>query len=350
VHKTTYEKKQNEIIGEVADGILIGGLNVASFLNFFTTLFPRKINNVRCFPVLIQHDFDTFWLKSVYSPNKNTENSTLFILDANGGLRSPLETEILSLYHSVATDRISIGYWTGTRTSGEMLSKVYSGLALTNTNVNAPPAQPFFSILMPVYNREKTICRAIQSIQKSNFGNFECVIIDDGSTDNSGTVIADAIKDDQRFVMIRLCSNAGLGAALAVAALNSFGKWITRCDSDDEYMPNHLESRVAYIAENPDVTVLYGGMVSVNGSDTIPLKSGAIVPVSQTAQGPTLFFKRPVMDHIGTFASVRYGEDEEFLNRALQNGENVAKVNLNTYRYYRDTPNSLTANYVKNIS
>lgn len=332
--------------GNAADGLLVQEMNVDCCLQFFSTLFPRQINGNRCFPVLQDMDTGVLWLKTSYTPDYNSGNKWLSIWYSDGSIRQPSESQFMALSSAIRKDRIIMAYWFGTRITGHMLKEVYTGLPLTDIVITAPEKQPFLSILMPVYNREDTVNRAIRSIKASSFTDFECIIIDDGSTDNTGAVIDESIKNDDRFVKLTLDSNCGIGYALAVGTLNSFGKWLTRCDSDDEYTIGHLQSRVAYIAANHNVTVIYGGMSPVNGESTIPLKNGISVPVFNTAQGPTIFFKRDVIDRIGTFSYVRYGEDEDFLNRAIQCGENISKIDDKSYIYYRDSSNSLTKNYI----
>lgn len=342
--------QENKNSSPAAKGIAINALNVSAFLQFFCSLFPRQLDRIRCFPVLHIIDTDSYFVKPSYHPNEQTKRmgaGSLMLWNSNGGIRAPLNAEWLELMSAIQKDRISIGYCNGTRLNGENIVEIYTGLPLTDVTLPAPNQQPLFSILMPVYNRELTVARAIKSIQESLFSDFECIIVDDGSTDNTSSVIDQAIEKDARFKKIVKDTNTGIGSSLAVGALNSFGMWLTRCDSDDEYLPNHLTLRVEYIAKNPDTTVIYGGMSPINGTDTIPLKSGIVLPIERTAQGPTIFFKRDVLDRIGTFSDMRYGEDEDFINRARNGNENILQVSDKTYLYYRDSVNSLTRNYSK---
>ena len=106
---------------------------------------------------------------------------------------------------------------------------------------------------MPVYNGEKYLCEAVNSILAQTFTNFEFLIIDDGSTDRSIEIIGS--YDDSRIRLV--CNNQNLGL---VATLNkgidlSLGTYIARMDCDDVSLPTRLEKQVAFMEEHPDAGV-----------------------------------------------------------------------------------------------
>ena len=99
---------------------------------------------------------------------------------------------------------------------------------------------PFFSIVIPVYNRSLFIKEAINSIQNQTFKDWECIVVDDGSTDDSATVIKQLVEEDDRISYVYQ-KNAERSVARNNGIKNSKGNYICFLDSDDEFLPIHLE-------------------------------------------------------------------------------------------------------------
>jgi glycosyltransferase involved in cell wall biosynthesis len=97
-----------------------------------------------------------------------------------------------------------------------------------------------FSIVIPVYNREREIGRAIESCLAQDFEGFEIVVVDDGSTDGTGGAVRRF--GDARIKLIRRGENQGQGAARNAGADAAVGEWIVFLDSDDELMPGSLSN------------------------------------------------------------------------------------------------------------
>ena len=108
---------------------------------------------------------------------------------------------------------------------------------------------PLISIIIPVFNREKLIVRTLESVQNQTYTNWECIIVDDGSTDNTLNVIASFTNRDKRFKIIshHHVSNANILRNIGINKAK--GEYIAMLDSDDEFMPNHLSRRLAKIEE-----------------------------------------------------------------------------------------------------
>ncbi len=101
--------------------------------------------------------------------------------------------------------------------------------------------KPLISIITPLYNKEKYIKRALGSVFKQSYGNFEAIVIDDGSSDSSAQMVSD--YEDSR---IRLVSqeNTGPGAARNRGIHESKGKYLAFIDADDEWLPKYLEKAI----------------------------------------------------------------------------------------------------------
>ena len=97
----------------------------------------------------------------------------------------------------------------------------------------------FFSIIIPTYNRANLISETIISVQNQIFNDWECIIVDDGSTDNTKEVITEIAKKDPRIKYIYQ-NNAERSAARNNGIRNSVGQYICFLDSDDAYTKNHL--------------------------------------------------------------------------------------------------------------
>ncbi|NDV20055.1 glycosyltransferase [Pseudodesulfovibrio sp. JC047] len=105
----------------------------------------------------------------------------------------------------------------------------------------------FVSIILPTYNRAKFIGTALDSVRAQTYTNWECLIIDDGSTDNTAAVVA--AYDDPRFVMLHQ-ENQGVSGARNTGISASRGDVIALLDSDDEWMPTKLAIQLAYMEKH----------------------------------------------------------------------------------------------------
>ena len=108
------------------------------------------------------------------------------------------------------------------------------------------------SVVMAVYNGESCVDDAIKSILNQTFKDFEFIIVDDGSSDNSYNIIKSYASRDKRIKIIRNLVNLGLTKSLNKAILLSKGTYIARQDDDDISLPNRLEYQIKFLQENPD--------------------------------------------------------------------------------------------------
>lgn len=97
---------------------------------------------------------------------------------------------------------------------------------------------PFFSIIIPMYNREKFIARALDSCLNQDFQDYEIIVVDDGSVDGSVAVVQS--YDDPRLTLLQQPVNRGVGPARNKGADAAQGEWLIFLDSDDELLPGAL--------------------------------------------------------------------------------------------------------------
>lgn len=121
------------------------------------------------------------------------------------------------------------------------------------------------SVILPVYNGEKYLKEAIESILNQTYTNFEFIIIDDGSKDSSLEIIKEYEKEDERIIVISR-ENKGLIATLNEGIEKAKGKYIARMDQDDISLPNRFEEQLK-IMENDKEIVVCGSWVNVFGEN-----------------------------------------------------------------------------------
>lgn len=115
-------------------------------------------------------------------------------------------------------------------------------------------ASPSVSVLLPVFNAQDTVRQAATSLLRQTFADFEIIAVDDGSTDDSGSILDDLARDDPRIRVFHL-PHAGLVPALNVGIAECRGELIARMDADDVCHPERLRLQVEFMRENPDVSV-----------------------------------------------------------------------------------------------
>ncbi len=201
-------------------------------------------------------------------------------------------------------------------------------------------AAPIFSVIMTTYNRAWCIERAIASVFAQTEQRWELIIVDDGSTDQTLEIVKPYVLQSDRIRLV-LQSNSGTGAARQAGIRQACGHFVTFLDSDDEYLPLHLEVRREYIAEYPDYDFFYGG-VQVEGSPFVPDRHdpSKLIAIADCVVGGTFVIRRKVALELG-FAPLRYADDADFFDRAQAAGIKPFCVTIPTYRYNRTSPDSL---------
>lgn len=118
-----------------------------------------------------------------------------------------------------------------------------------------------FSIIVPVYNVEKYLDKCLASISEQTFKEFECIVVDDGSPDNSNDIIDRYVNKDQRFKVIHQ-KNMGISAARNAGLAIAQGDYIAFVDSDD-YISNEYLEKFALKIANTDADIVICGFIEV---------------------------------------------------------------------------------------
>ncbi len=126
---------------------------------------------------------------------------------------------------------------------------------------------PRISIIMGTYSRAQLIEHAVASVQAQSFSDWELVIADDGSSDNTISVVEKLMQKDSRIVFIKNSVNQGISKNYNSAFRVTRGTYIAMIDDDDPWIdPNKLETQVKFLDENPDYVGCGGGVIVVDGA------------------------------------------------------------------------------------
>ncbi|NEX11746.1 MAG: glycosyl transferase [Prosthecochloris sp.] len=203
--------------------------------------------------------------------------------------------------------------------------------------------QPDISIILPTFNRAQQISTAIDSVITQTFSSWELIIVDDGSTDNTCSLVSDYIAIDDRIRYMKhsnrlpaMSRNAGIQAAM--------GRYITFLDSDDYYLEDHLLSRFAMMEKNPSTDLLAGGFTGDNDIYVRDCRNmEKLIHISQCILCGTFFGKRSLFIEMEGFKPVDYAEDAEFWERASSRYRIIRITEPATYVYQRAN-DSITRN------
>lgn len=257
---------------------------------------------------------------------------------------------------------------------------------------NLSTYKPFFSIVICTYNRDYIINKALTSLFLQDFDDWDLIIVDDGSNDNTKINIitlinqvnqnigfsslnfievenlnifsedlkekiniekVNKIKNIYYFYQpnqgVTKSRNIGINLSLKLSKSN----YITFLDSDDTYLYNHLSCRYE-ILDNFNVNnlktidLLHGG-VSVIGNEFVPDKNDLtkMIKVEDCVVGGTFFINKDVFEKIGFFEEVKYSDDSHFFEKVLSNNLQIYKTNIPTYIYNRESFDSLCDNVNK---
>jgi hypothetical protein len=213
-------------------------------------------------------------------------------------------------------------------------------------------SQPLISVIMPVYNGEKYLHEAVESILAQTLADFELIVIDDGSTDRSAAILESFRQNDARVIVQHHSQNQGIVAANNTGLAIARGKYIARMDADDISLPERFEKQAAYLEKHPEIEILGSairlidergqtiGMLSAPRDDlAIRWTSLFSSPFMQ----PTIMFHHSVVtEHALSYrGSKEQAEDFDFSIRLL---EHVRGFNLTESLYiYRVHPGSVTS-------
>ena len=229
-----------------------------------------------------------------------------------------------------------------------------------------------FTIIIPVYNAQHTLTRCLQSVADQTFADFEVLIVNDGSTDESGAVAAEFALRDPRFQVITI-SNAGPGAARNVGLTHANGAYILHMDADDFWpLPEFLAQLYERIEKAPADIYMYqmrkvteDGRVLTRYDKPRFQREDEVLPLQEVyadlvRDGQTLASACNKCVHRELLAAggIRFrentmGEDIDWTLQLFSQGKTICLLNLDAYAYtqhrgssrssHPDAPNDLVS-------
>ncbi|RDU22813.1 glycosyltransferase family 2 protein [Anaerosacchariphilus polymeriproducens] len=206
------------------------------------------------------------------------------------------------------------------------------------------------SVIMPVYNTEKYLREAVDSILKQTYSYFELILINDGSTDKSLDIIIEYAKKDQRVVMLSRSTNSFIEAVndgIRIAR----GEYIARMDSDDISHPNRFQKQVEFLNTHEDIYLL-GTNYSIIFDDGLtentkkkyigshkrgqePVDNNNVflsINEGQKFMQPSTMMRREIYEKVGLYKDFLI-EDIEFYFRVAAKGLGIAKLEEELFHY-----------------
>lgn len=184
---------------------------------------------------------------------------------------------------------------------------------------------PILSVCIPNYNAGKYLRECIDSILSQSFTNFELLIVDDGSTDESVSIIQSYA--DSRIRLLK--NNHNYIASLNLLLHQAKGKYIVRMDADDKMLPDRLLIQYNYMEYHPDIDVLGGGMeffgdregLYIPEANNQPITMEEMLEVNMLAH-PTVMIRKSSLAKIPVYYEddYIYAEDYKFWITMLQHG------------------------------
>jgi len=222
-----------------------------------------------------------------------------------------------------------------------------------DTGKDFTPNSPLaISVVMPAHNSARFIREAIQSVLAQTFRDFEFLIIDDGSTDDTLKIMREFAAADSRIRVITH-PNKGMGQALNDAIAQARGEWIARIDADDLMTRDRLEKQLAYIEKHPDLAVAGSWIQYIDKTGRVlarklaPLhkpeqiakldKQNKLIPLTH----PSVLIRKSVFEAVGGYRPQFWpAEDLDLWSRILEHNRGgilVQKDLLTRYRIHADS-------------
>ena len=194
---------------------------------------------------------------------------------------------------------------------------------------------PEISVIICTYNRATYLDNAINSVIEQTYKNWELVLVDDGSQDNTFEIVNPYLEKFNNIRYLKhqnkkqcYAKNAGIQA--------SFSKYITFLDSDDSYKPNHLESRLEYMISHPEIDLIEGGAeIEEEFWVTDYFNRDQFISIKECVLGATFFGKRHVFFELQGFNHLSYAEDTDMWERAEKMFKTKKITQPDTYLYTR---------------
>ena len=205
---------------------------------------------------------------------------------------------------------------------------------------------PLISVVITTYNRENLVVRALKSVLIQTFKDFEILVVDDGSTDNTHQAIQEIQKEDKRVIYIYQ-ENKGWPSALNTGIFNAKSRYIAFLDSDDEWLPEKLEKQVAFLENNKsfDGVTCYGNIIV---DDREKIKLGILKQSDHYGNQlknfingdfpsipSSLLLKKEIFEKVGYYDEfLKLSTDADMMIRIFKTGFKIGVIKEVFFNYY----------------
>lgn len=161
--------------------------------------------------------------------------------------------------------------------------------------------KPLISIIIPNFNRQHLIQRAIESVNQQHYSNVEIIVVDDQSTDQSVSIIQDLQKQQDNLSLFVIEENRGANACRNIGVEKARGEYLAFLDSDDYFLPTKLEKQVRILQDRPEV----GFVVTGFGAKAVHSLPEGIIPLKETIKQnnlggfSTLMVRKELFQQVG---------------------------------------------------
>lgn len=197
-------------------------------------------------------------------------------------------------------------------------------------------SNPLVSVIVPCYNQGKFIRDSLESVRLQTFTNFECIIVNDGSTDDSLSTIQEYCEKDNRFRYINKV-NEGVCISRNIAIQKSSGKYILPLDADDRISPLYLETTVKILEEDPCIKLVYTNtrlFGNINREYMLPKYNYELLLCRNIIVCTALFRRKDFYKTGGYNPNMSSGlEDWDFWLSLLNENDKVHKVDKDLFFY-----------------
>ncbi|GBQ87315.1 glycosyltransferase [Gluconacetobacter johannae DSM 13595] len=215
---------------------------------------------------------------------------------------------------------------------------------------------PIIDVLVPAYDAGRTIRASIDSLRGQTIRNIRIVVVDDGSTDQTGRILAELAREDGR-IRVLTQANQGIVAALSHGLEACRAPFVARHDADDLAAPDRLERQIRYLEDHPECVAVSGGgtHIDADGRPTGGRVRLASVEAADPAWAPArepylpqpfLLMRRAAFDRVGGYRSLAVAEDSDLYWRLSEIG--VVRNIDHSFGSYRVHAGSISSRSIRN--
>lgn len=218
------------------------------------------------------------------------------------------------------------------------------------------PEEPKISVVIPVYNGERYLVECIQSVYRQTYFNFEIIVVDDASTDNTGAIVERLRNSYGRLRYFRNEKNLGTGGSRNVGIRESRANLVGFLDQDDRWYPTFLETQLRILDANPDIDCLYcdfdflddasnvtnlsSGRYVCEGEPSINRIGLEVMWETQYLVPSTVILRKSALFDVGLFSEKFYEDINMWLKLAVRHSFAETNLILASYRKHQEQKTS----------